>query len=167
MLIIISSFTGLLFLSLTSEIKPNLGDYLPAYVNHMQSHPFLKSDLIIELINFMLNPLNFLNSFQVSRSFRIPLPWCQLCCRASIRIHFCRYCLRPYNHSSPVESCDHQVRQQGAQSRLEGALAPRRLGPRGSVSLCPHSPLCITNEPPAIFNRDQGLKIVFGTNWLS
>ena len=59
MLITISSITGLLFLSLTSEIKPNLGDYLPTFVNHIQSHPFLKSDLTIELINFMLNPLKF------------------------------------------------------------------------------------------------------------
>ena len=57
MLITISSITGLLFLSLTSEIKPNLGDYLPTFVNHIQSHLFLKSDLTIELINFMLNPL--------------------------------------------------------------------------------------------------------------
>ena len=64
MLIIISSFTGLLFLSLTSEIKPNLGDYLPTFVNHMQSHPFLKSDLTIELINFMLNPLKFWTLFR-------------------------------------------------------------------------------------------------------
>ena len=50
MLIIISSFTGLLFLSLTSAIKHNLGDYLPTFVNHMKSHPFLKSNLTIELI---------------------------------------------------------------------------------------------------------------------
>ena len=50
MLITISSITGLLFLSLTSEIKPNLGDYLPTFVNHMKSYPFLKPDLTIELI---------------------------------------------------------------------------------------------------------------------
>ena len=166
MLITISSFTGLLFLSLTSAIKHNLGDYLPTFVINMKSHPFLRSDLTTKLIFFCVKSTKILNSSQISCPFRIPISWCQFCRRASLWIHFRRNHLRPSDHSSSVESSNLQARQQGAESRLEGALAPRRLGPRGSVSLRPHSPLCITNEPPAIFNRDQGLKIVFGSNWL-